>query len=175
MKTSISNMITVVAIQDDETRHMAATHTTVTTEMIVERRWTALRWAIATGLVVLVISVLGAGLDAHLRYLGIVRETAAQGARPLSLAGMAIFLGAPTGIANLVPTLALAAGVAAAAILRKRPDLAFVATVLAMILGAPTISINWFIYLLACLAPVAWPWRERVVREPVPATAPQPA
>lgn len=135
--------------------------------LIVERQWSALRWAIATGTVVLAVSILGAGLEAHLRYLGIVRETAAQGARPLSLAGMALYLGAPAAVANLLPTLALIAGVGVAAILRRRPDLAFVATVLAMLLGAPTISINWFIYLLACLAPVAWPWREQITREPV--------
>ena len=143
--------------------------------LIVERRWSALRWAIATGLVVLAISLLGAGLDAHLRYLGIVRETAGQGARPLSLAGMAIYLGAPAAIANVLPTIALVVGIVAAALLRKRPDLAFVATVLAMLLGAPTISINWFIFMLACLAPVAWPWREQVPREAAPAGATPPA
>lgn len=139
--------------------------------LIVERRWSALRWAVITGLAVLVVSLLGAGLDAHFRYLGIVRETAAQGARPLSLAGMAIYLGAPTAIANVLPTLALIGGVAAAGLLRRRPDLAYVATVLAMLLGAPTISINWFIYLLACLAPVVWPWREQVARPTLPESA----
>jgi hypothetical protein len=140
------------------------------------RRWSAVGWAVAAGLVVLAISVLGAGLDAHLRYLGVIRETAAQGARPLSLAGMALFVGVPAAIANLLPTAALAAGVAATAILRKRPDLAFVATILAMVFGSPTVSINWFIYLLGCLAPVVWPWRERTekLNSPVPIAQGQP-
>jgi len=128
--------------------------------LLTERRWTAVRWAIGAGLVVLAVSFAGAGFDAHLRYLGIVRETAAVGARPLSLAGMALYVGVPSAIANFLPTLALVAGVVATAILRKRPDLAFIAAVLTMVFGSPTVSINWFIYLLACLAPAVWPWRE---------------
>jgi hypothetical protein len=131
--------------------------------LLTARRWSAVAWAVGAGLIVLAISLLGAGLDAHLRYLGVIRETAVLGARPLSLAGMALFVGVPAGIANLLPTVALAIGVAATALLRKRPDLAFVATILAMVFGSPTVSINWFIYLLACLAPIVWPWRERVV------------
>jgi hypothetical protein len=130
--------------------------------LLTARRWSAVVSAIGAGLIVLAVSLLGAGLDAHLRYLGVIRETAVLGARPLSLAGMALFVGVPAGIANLLPTVALAIGVATTALLRRRPDLAFVATILAMVFGSPTVSINWFIYLLACLAPVAWPWRERV-------------
>jgi hypothetical protein len=139
--------------------------------LLTAARWRAIRWAIAAGLAVLAISVLGAGLDAHLRYLGVIRETAAVGARPLSLAGVAIFLGMPSTIANLLPTLALAAGVVATALLRKRADLAFVASVLAMVLGSPTVSINWLIYLLACLAPVVWPLRAADNVEAQPAAA----
>lgn len=141
--------------------------------LIVGRRWTAVRWTVATGLVVLAVSLLGAGLDAHLRYLDIVREAAAQGARPLSLAGMALYLGAPAAIASALPTLALAGGFVLMAILRRRPDLAFAVAVLTMVFGSPTVSINWFIYLLACLAPIAWPWRERADRELAPGAAGQ--
>lgn len=125
--------------------------------LLTAGRWRAVRWAIGTGVAVLAISVLGAGLDAHIRYLGVIRDTAAVGSRPLSLAGMAAFVGVPTAIANLLPTLTLIGGVIATALLRKRPGLAFIATIIAMVLGSPTVSINWFIYLLACLAPVVWP------------------
>jgi hypothetical protein len=128
--------------------------------LLTERRWTAVRWAIGAGLVVLAVSIAGAGLDAHLQFLGIIRETAAVGARPLSLAGMALYVGIPSGIANLLPTLALVVGIVATAILRKRPDLAFIAAVLTMVFGSPTVSINWFIYPLACLAPAVWPWHK---------------
>lgn len=125
--------------------------------LLTGARWRAVRWGIGAGLAVLAVSVLGAGLDAHLRFLGVIRETAATGARPLSLAGMALFVGVPAAIANLLPTAALVGGVVATALLRRRRDLAFVVTVLTLVFGSPTVSINWFIYLLACLAPIVWP------------------
>lgn len=143
--------------------------------LLTQRRWSAVRWTIAAGLVVLAISLVGAGLDAHLRYLGIIRETAAQGARPLSLAGMALFLGVPGGLANLLPNAALLAGIVGIAILRHRPAAAYVVAILAMVFGSPTISINWFLYLLACLAPLVWPLREDGSREPAAGSVAMPA
>jgi hypothetical protein len=142
--------------------------------LLTTRRWSAVRWAIATGLVVLTVSVVGAGIDAHVRYLGIVTETASQGARPLSLAGIASYLGVPAAIADRLPMVALATGFLAIALLRDRPDLGFVIAVLTLVFGSPTVSINWFIYLLACLAPVAWPL-PRPTQEasaPLPSRAP---
>lgn len=127
--------------------------------LLVRGRWSAIRWAIATGLIVVAVSVLGAGIDAHLTYLGIIRDTAAAGARPLSLAGMARFVGVAPGIADLLPTIALVAGLAGMWLVRRRPDWGFVMAVLTLLFGTPTVSINWFIYLLACLSPLVWPWR----------------
>lgn len=125
--------------------------------LLTTGRWRAVRWALASGLIVLAVSLVGAGLDAHLRFLGVIRETTSAGARPLSLAGIAIFLGMTPGIANLLPTVALVGGFVATAILRKRPDHAFISAIVTMVFGSPTVSINWFIYLLACLAPIVWP------------------
>ena len=130
--------------------------------LLTGRRWRAVRWAVAAGIAVLVVSIAGAGLEAHLRYLGVVRETSTLGARPLSVAGMAIYLGVPTAIANALPTVVLGLGVLAIAALRNRTDLAFVAAVLTMVFGSPTVSINWFIYLLACLAPLVWPLEQHL-------------
>lgn len=126
--------------------------------LLTSGRWTAVRAALAAGLAVLTISVLGAGLDAHVRYLGVVRETSAFGARPLSLAGMALYVGVPGAVASLLPTAALILGLGMVLALRSRPGPAFAVAVLTMVFGSPTISINWFIYLLACLAPIVWPW-----------------
>jgi alpha-1,2-mannosyltransferase len=128
--------------------------------LLTGTRWSAVRWAVGAGLVVLAVSVLGAGLDAYLRFLGVMRETASVGARPLSLAGMALFVGVPAGIANLLPTIALVGGTLAIAALRKRRDVAYIVAVATMVFGSPTVSINWFIYLLACLAPFVWPLAE---------------
>ncbi|HEY7523482.1 MAG TPA: glycosyltransferase family 87 protein [Candidatus Limnocylindrales bacterium] len=138
--------------------------------LLTQRRWQALRWYVLAGLAILAVSLLGAGLDAHLAYLGIVRDTASAGQRHLSLAGMAKFVGIAPEIANLLPTLALLLGVGGIALLRRHPDRAFVVAVLTLIFGSPTVNINWFALLFACLAPLAWPWVDRAIDAPrVPA------
>jgi hypothetical protein len=127
--------------------------------LLTARRWDALRWAVVTGLAILAVSLLGAGLDAHLEFLSIIGATASDGARPLSLAGLARLLGMPAGAANQLPVATLIAGVAAIWLLRDRPDRAFVVAVITMVLGSPTVSISWYALLFATLAPLAWPWR----------------
>ena len=133
--------------------------------LLTGSRWQAVRWAIAAGAIVLAVSIAGAGLGPHLEYLGIIDDAAANGNRPLSLAGMASYIGVPAAIADRLPILALVAGFALIAFLRKRRDLAFIVAVLTLIFGSPTISINWFIYLLACLAPLVWPLDSRTESE----------
>jgi hypothetical protein len=73
---------------------------------------------------------------------------------------MARYVGVPVEIANLLPTLALAAGIVAIALLRRRPDRAFVVAVVTLVFGSPTVNINWFALLFAALAPLAWPLRD---------------
>jgi hypothetical protein len=107
----------------------------------------------------LAISLLGAGFDAHVVALSVIAQTAAGGARPLSLAGIASTLGVPAQIANILPLAALVAGTGAIWLLRRRPDRSFVVAVATLVFGSPTVNINWFILLFATLAPLAWPWR----------------
>ncbi|HEY7736729.1 MAG TPA: glycosyltransferase family 87 protein [Candidatus Limnocylindrales bacterium] len=140
--------------------------------LLTQRRWLALRWYAVAGLAILAVSVVGAGLDAHLGYLGIVRDTASVGQRHLSLAGMAKFVGLAPEIANLLPSLALALGVIGIALLRRHPDRAFVVAVVTLIFGSPTVNINWFVLLFACLAPLAWPW-QGLAAEPGTERAPE--
>jgi alpha-1,2-mannosyltransferase len=125
--------------------------------LITQRRWSAVRAFVATGLVVLVVSVLGAGISAHLEYLGIMRQTATAGTTYLSLAGAARFVGIPEAIANVLPTLALVVGAALIWLLRDRPGAAYVVAVVTMIAGSPVVQITWFTILLAALAPFVWP------------------
>jgi hypothetical protein len=129
--------------------------------LLTSRRWEALRWALAAGLAILAVSIVGAGLDAHVEYLSIIATTAAGGARPLSLAGIARFAGVPAEVANLLPLVALAAGLVAIWVLRARPDQAFVVAVVTMVFGSPTVSISWYALLFATLAPLAWPLSPR--------------
>ena len=125
--------------------------------LLVTGRRRAIVSAAVVGLVVLAVSVAGAGLDSHLKYLGLLADSGAIGKSPLSLAGMAIFAGVPAGIANLLPTLAIVVGLGAIVLLRRRPGLAFAVVVLTMIYGSPAVSINWYVLLYALLAPLAWP------------------
>jgi Glycosyltransferase family 87 len=125
--------------------------------LITQRRWDAFKAFVVTGLGVLAISVLGAGLQTHLEYLGIMRQTATIGTTYLSLAGAARYIGVPAEIANMLPTLAIAVGAVAIWLLRHRPGAAYVVAILTMIAGSPVVQITWFTILVGTLAPIVWP------------------
>lgn len=127
--------------------------------LLVTGRRRAVVAAVATGIIGLGISVLGAGLDSHLEYLRLLRDPAAMSPSALSLAGMATYIGVPAATAKILPTAAIVVGLAAIFLLRHRPAAAFMATVLTMIYGSPAVSINWYILLYAFLAPLAFPLR----------------
>jgi hypothetical protein len=139
--------------------------------LLTQRRWGAIRSFVVTGLVVLAVSIVGAGLPAHLEYLGIMRQTAVAGTTYLSLAGAARYLGVPVEIANLLPTTALVVGALLIWVLRDRPGLAYAIAVITMVAGSPVVQITWFTILLGALAPAIWPMTVAPVgaaREPTP-------
>jgi hypothetical protein len=125
--------------------------------LVTQQRWTAVRAGIVAGLVLGAVSLLGAGLDAHIRFLEITRDTATVGVSDLSLAGMAAWLGVDPTIAKLLPTAMLLGGMAGVLLLRARPGLAFAVAIATMTLGSPVVNINSYALLLACLAPAMWP------------------
>lgn len=137
--------------------------------LITQRRWTAVRAFVVGGLAIAAVSVLGAGLSTHLEYLGIVRQTSATGTSDLSLAGIARFVGVDSGIASLLPGIALVAGFVVIWLLRDRPGPAYSVAVITMLLGSPVVNINWFTVLLAGLAPVVWPL-DKPIEEPATGT-----
>ena len=126
---------------------------------LTQRRWTAVGAAAAAGLVALVVGVLGAGWQAHLEYIDIVRTTTTLGTSDLSVGGMARFVGVSEEVASLLPRVALVAGLALTWLVRSRPHAAFAVAVATVVLGSPVVNINWFAYLLAALAPAVWPLR----------------
>ena len=114
------------------------------------------------GLVVVgVVSLLGAGLGAHLAYLDVARTTATTGLSPFSPGDLARSLGLPDPVPTLVPTALLLGGSLLAWILagRGRPAAGFGVAVVAWTFGSAVVNINTPTLLLALLAPVAWPWR----------------
>jgi hypothetical protein len=128
--------------------------------LVTARRWLAVRWAVATGLVILGVSLLGAGIGAHLDYLEVMRSKAASAPYPASIGGIAAFLGVRSDVADLLPLTALLAGTVGIWLLRHRPDRAFQLAVVTMVVGSPTVSISWYGLMLATLAPLAWPLPE---------------
>jgi hypothetical protein len=132
--------------------------------LLTQRRWSAIKAFIATGLLALVVSVLGAGLSAHFEYLGIVRQTATVGTTYLSLAGAARYIGLPLEIANALPTVAILVGAVAIWLLRDRPGAAYVVAILTMIAGSPVVQITWFTILLGVLAPLVWPYASATIQ-----------
>ena len=137
--------------------------------LIVTKNWRAVAAAIVTGVIALGISVLGAGLDTHLEYLRILRDPGSMSPSALSLAGMAVYVGVPAQVANLLPTLAIVVGLVAIFLLRDRLAWSFGVTVLVMIYGSPAVSINWYVLLYALIAPLAWPLRAEVAAPADPA------
>ena len=125
--------------------------------LLTQRRWSAIKAFIATGLLTLVVSVLGAGLSAHFEYLGIVRQTATVGTTYLSLAGAARYIGLPLEIANALPTVAILVG--------GRGDLAAAGSARGGVRGGDphddrglaVVQVTWFTILLGALAPFIWP------------------
>ena len=140
--------------------------------LVTQRRWSAVRAFVVGGLAIGVVSLLGAGLPAHLEYLGIVRQTSTAGASDLSLAGLARAAGVDPGLASVLPALALVAGFVSVWLLRDRPGLAYAVAVVTMLVGSPVVNVNWFTVLLAALAPVVWPLRAAATADPTPGSTP---
>jgi hypothetical protein len=125
--------------------------------LLVIGRRRAVIAAIVAAFATLAVSLLGAGLGSHIDYLRILGDRGAVGNSPLSLGGMATYIGIDATIADRLPTIAIGIGLLAVFLLRRHPALAYAATVLTMIYGSPAVSINWYVLMYALLAPLAWP------------------
>ena len=112
---------------------------------------------VAGGVSILVVSVLGAGVDTHVEYLRILSDRSVVGVSPISVGGIAAQLGVPLAIANLLPTASAVLGLVAMWLTRRDVALSYRIAVVTMIVGSPAVQVNWFILLYALLAPTAWP------------------
>ncbi len=142
--------------------------------LFTQAKWRAVVAGLAVGSALVLVSVLGAGLDAHIRFVEITRDTATIGASELSLAGLAKAVGVPATIANILPTAALVTGLLGVLLLRTRPAWAYSLAVATMVVGSPVVNINSYALLLGCLAPAIWPMEtvlSRAERPTAPAEA----
>jgi hypothetical protein len=125
--------------------------------LLIQRRWAAIWTGLAAGVILLVISLLGAGLGSYSAYLQVVRDTVSVGTSDLSLAGLARAIGFSGSIAVLVPWLVFLGSTSLAWVFRQRPGVSYCLCVVAMVLGSSVVNINSYALLLATLAPAAWP------------------
>lgn len=141
--------------------------------LVGQGRRTALVWFLLAGAACLVVSILGAGIDAHRTYIEVLRMTTAAGASELSLAGLARSAGLDPRLAGLLPTGALILGCVLVVLLRRTPGASFGVAAITLVAGWPVININTPALLLIALAPAAWP-RSAIrapSREPLGSTA----
>ena len=125
--------------------------------LLVTGRRRAFGSAAVSFVVVWLVSLVGAGVQAHLDYIAMLRDPASIGVYPDSVAGMAMSWGVPEATARLLPWAIVLAGLIAVWLLRERPAWSFDVAVLTMVFGSPVLSSTWFILLLALLAPIAYP------------------
>ncbi len=110
--------------------------------LIGQRNWRALAWCAGAVVVGLVVGIAGAGIDAHLAYLDVLRSAVPQ---PWSLSGMT-HIGAATTIAEVVGCIAIL-------LTRKNAALSYRVAVLTMVLGSPAIGFQTPALLIALVAP----------------------
>jgi hypothetical protein len=128
---------------------------------LTQRRFEALKGLVAGALVVGVVSLLGAGITAHLDYVTTIAPATA------GLASLASMVQAATGLS--IPWLAYAVivlGTIEVWALRSSPRVAWAATVVTMVFGAPVFHIGTLILLFGAIAP----WADR---NPTPDRVPE--
>lgn len=111
--------------------------------LLAERHTRGIVAMAATIAGLLLISVLGAGVDSFLEYLKVVPTLKPS---PLSLAGQ-------TGI-GWISYAVLVAGILLAASLRRHPGIAFAVALVTMVVGTPVIYYGGLVVLLALAAPL---------------------
>ncbi len=139
--------------------------------LLCQRRWRAVGWMIGALVVLGGVSLLGAGLDAHIAYLGIARQTTVQGATAESLAAVARMFGVPGGIASVLPIAFFGLCAVAMFVLRNRPGATYAIAVLASVFGSPVVNTENLARLLPLLAPLGDPARQAQHADPTASPA----
>jgi hypothetical protein len=125
--------------------------------LLVTGRRTAVAAVIATVGAIGLVSLAGAGVDAHVEYVRLLLGGKAIGIYGLSLGGLALGAGVDPSIARALPTVGALVGLVGVFALRAKPHAAFTLAVVAMVVGSPAVNLPWFVLLYGTLAPVAWP------------------
>ena len=136
--------------------------------LLVTGQSKALLAAVGTIVTVAVVSVIGAGVGSHVEYLKLVTGGSAIGIYDWSLGGAALALGLPRDLAAVAPMIGAILGLVAMFVLRKNVSASYAAAVITTVIGSPAVNVNWFVLLLALIAPLAWPAVTEADTESVP-------
>jgi len=139
--------------------------------LVVLGKWRAVAAAAGAAAALMLVSVVGAGVDAHFDYLAVVRQTYDTGTAEVTLAGIGRTLGLHPELARWLPTIGAGMLCLGAVLWRRRLGLSFGLAVVASVVGTPATGLHTFGVLLAALAPLALPVHER--RSVAPATEQQ--
>lgn len=128
---------------------------------VATRNWRAAVAFLCAAAVLLFLTIVGAGWNNAIAYLGVVGQTRTSGATSISLPGIARALGAPDALVAAVSPLVIAGALVFAFAMRSRPGLTFGAMVVAVVFGSPVIHQGTLALLLAAIAPLSpsVPWR----------------
>jgi hypothetical protein len=138
--------------------------------LVVRRDWPAVKAFAATVVVLGIVGLVGAGLDANLAF---ARLTLSAGVSPSSLSIAWILhtrLGLDSHLANLGTMAATLVGLALVYATRRRARISFLLTILVVIYCSPVVLVGNFALLLAAVAPWVVPDRadEARARRPAP-------
>lgn len=123
---------------------------------LIRRRWQPLAWALASGIVLILITLPFAGIGSYTDYLTVLRNLGdvTGVAKNADLGSPLLLLGAPAGVATaaLLGGYALAVG-ASLLSLRREAEVSFMVTLGATLLLSP---LMWEHYLVSLLLPAAF-------------------
>jgi Glycosyltransferase family 87 len=135
--------------------------------LVVRRDWPAVRAFVVTVVILGIVGLLGAGLDANLAYVRLALGAAVT-PTPLSVPWMLhTWLGLPQHVANLGTIVATIVGFGVVYATRRQARLSFLVTILVVIYCSPVVMVGNFAMLLAAVAPWTMPARFGQVAEPV--------
>jgi Glycosyltransferase family 87 len=126
-----------------------------------QRRWTAVRAFLVVGAALLLVSLAGAGVGAHLDYLAVIGQTGSVGTTQFSLAGLLRTVGVPAEAARFAPVVVDGVGIALMWWGRDRPSFTYSVAVFTMVWGSPVVNFDWLTLMLGALAPGLWPMTAR--------------
>jgi hypothetical protein len=135
--------------------------------MLVTGKRRAFSTALLGVALLLVIGLIGAGIQANLDYVAMLRSPTAIGVYDQSLGGIVLGWGAPIETARFAPYGAAAVGLAVIWLLRHDLAASFAVAIVTLVYGSPALTDTWYVLLLAAIAPLAYPVGSGTGQDPV--------